>query len=205
MALSLDGTTGISASGNIVGNNISVSGTLSAGSFSPSSVSTTGNVTGGNLVTGGLITATGNVTGGNVIAVGTVKGVTIDSTNADLAERYRPDQEYVAGTVVVFAGDQEITQSCTYADPRIAGVISTAPAYRMNTDADGQYVALQGRVPCRIVGKISKGDLITSSDQPGVATGLDPADWRPGCVIGKALEPYDSAAEGTIEVVVGRL
>lgn len=150
------------------------------------------------------VSATGNITGGNIIAIGTVKGATIDSVNADLAERYQSDQEYAAGTVVIFGGDREITQSKTYADPRVAGVISTAPAYRMNADADGQYVALQGRVPCRVVGKISKGDLVTSSNQLGVATRLDPADWRPGSVIGKALEAYDNVQEGTIEVVVGR-
>lgn len=151
------------------------------------------------------VSATGNITGGNIIAIGTIQGATIDSVNADLAERYQSDQEYAAGTVVIFGGDQEITQSQIYADTRIAGVISTAPAYRMNADADGQYVALQGRVPCRVVGTIYKGDLVTSSSQLGVATRLDPDDWRPGCVIGKSLEEYDSLLPGVIEIAVGRL
>jgi hypothetical protein len=70
MALSLDGTTGISATGNIVGNNIIVTNSLTAGSFSPGSVISTGNVTGGNLLTGGLVSATANVTGGNILTVG---------------------------------------------------------------------------------------------------------------------------------------
>jgi hypothetical protein len=38
----------------------------------------------------------------------------------------------------------------------------------------------------------------------GVATVLDPDLWVPGCVIGKALEDYDSDCEGVIEIVVGR-
>ena len=46
---------------------------------------------------------------------------------------------------------------------------------------------------------------MTSSHIPGVATKLDPKDWVPGCVIGKALEPYDSEEKGSIEVLVGRL
>jgi hypothetical protein len=122
-----------------------------------------------------------------------------------LAEIYSTDQQYPAGTVVVFGGNCEITQSLTYADPAVAGVISTDPAYIMNSSAAGQPVALQGRVPCKVVGSIAKGDLITSSQIPGTATRLDPADWRPGSVIGKALEHYNSTDVGTIEVVVGRV
>jgi hypothetical protein len=87
MALSLDGTTGISASGNIVGGNVIVSGTLVAGSFAPAVFSTVGNVTGGNINTGGLITATGNITGGNILtgglisATGAITGAAITGTS----------------------------------------------------------------------------------------------------------------------------
>ena len=208
--------TGImSATGNITGGNLSgtnVTGTLttaeqtnitSVGTLSSLSVS--GNVQGGNLRTAGLISATGNIFCGNLSATGNVTAKNIDSVNADLAELYIADQEYLASTVVVFGGDQEITQSTQYADPRVAGVISTAPAYTMNSSAGGLPVALQGRVPCRVVGQIAKGDLITSSYIPGVATRLDPQNWQPGAVIGKALENYNNEQEGIIEVVVGRL
>lgn len=160
---------------------------------------------GSELYVNGAANVTGNVTGGNIIATGIIQGSTIDSVNADLAERYITDAEYPPGTVVVFGGDQEVTQSTKYADPCIAGVISTAPAYTMNVDSPGQAVALQGRVPCRVIGKICKGDLVTSSDRPGTATRLDPQDWVPGSVIGKSLDNYDNLEEGTIEVVVGRV
>ena len=67
MALTLDGTTGISATGNIYGNNMIVANALVVGSFSPAVISVSGNITGGNLITGGLISATGNITSvGNV-------------------------------------------------------------------------------------------------------------------------------------------
>ena len=72
MALTLDGTTGISATGNIVGNNIIVTNSLTAGTFSPTNLSATGNVTGGNILTGGLISATGNVSGGNLNVTGNI-------------------------------------------------------------------------------------------------------------------------------------
>jgi hypothetical protein len=124
---------------------------------------------------------------------------------ADLAEIYLTDSDYPAGTVVVFGGEKEVTASEQYADSRLAGVISTNPAFVMNDGADGQPIALQGRVPCSVVGNIQAGDLITTSDTPGVATRLDPADWRPGTVLGKALVDYHSDTPGVIEVVVGRV
>jgi hypothetical protein len=73
----------------------------------------------------------------------------------------------------------------------------------MNISTAGATVALQGRVPCNVVGTIYKGDMLVSSGIPGVAT----AEYDPkmGTVIGKALEDYTSTEVGTIEVVVGRL
>jgi hypothetical protein len=124
---------------------------------------------------------------------------------ADLAEIYLTDSDYPAGTVVVFGGAKEVTESTEYADTRLAGVISTNPAFVMNDSAEGQPIALQGRVPCSVVGNIQPGDLITTSNIAGVGTRLDPADWRPGTVLGKALTSYNSDEPGTIEVVVGRV
>ena len=78
----------------------------------------------------------------------------------------------------------------------------------MNSGLDHPHrtpVALMGRVPCRVVGTIRKGDRLAASAIPGVATALDPAQYQPGCIIGKALEDYNSDNPGIIEVVVGRL
>jgi hypothetical protein len=136
-----------------------------------------------------------------------VLGSTASSAQyADLAERYSADAEYEPGTVMSFGGDQEITQSTQSHDPRVAGVVSTAPAYLMNADLEnGTPLALQGRTPCKVIGRILKGDLIVASTTPGVACAMDPSAYTPGCVIGKALESYDSDSVGTIEVVIGRI
>ena len=124
---------------------------------------------------------------------------------ADLAEVYTSDQQYPAGTVIVFGGEAEVTQSRTSHDTRIAGVVSTNPAYLMNHDAVGVPVALQGRVPCRVLGPVSKGDRVVSSHVPGVAQALDPEHYEPGCIIGKALQTIESTDISIIEVVVGRV
>jgi trimeric autotransporter adhesin len=86
-------------------------------------------------------------------------------------------------------------------------VVSTAPAYEMNTQLEGELVvqvALTGRVPCRVIGTIHKGDLLVASDIPGVAMVLDMNNYQPGCIIGKALQEYDSQTVGVITVVVGK-
>ena len=121
-----------------------------------------------------------------------------------MAEVYETDKDYEVGTVVIFGGEREVTVSSMGADPRVAGVISGEPAYLMNTKSDGQPVALQGKVPCKVVGQISKGDmLVTHSQHPGVARkGTNPSM---GTVIGKALEEYNSTEIGTINIVAGRL
>jgi len=136
---------------------------------------------------------------------GTIYGTATKAQYADLAELYKADGNYDPGTVVSFGGEEEITVSREFMDRRIAGVISTNPAYLMNdVEGAGIPVALQGRVPCKVVGKIRKGDMLVASGMvPGVAT----AEEHPalGSVIGKALENYDSQTIGLIEVVVGRI
>jgi hypothetical protein len=333
MPLSLDGTTGISASGNITGGNVIASGSLVVGSFAPASLSTAGNVTGGNILTagimsstgngihgniltGGLISATANVTGGNILtaglisATGNITGGNISATNhtgttvsvtanvtggnlltgglisatgaitaggdlnlignivdtgpmtlstssngnitlapngtgvvvvntdirngqangvgnigasgaafntvfarstsalyADLAENYVADANYTPGTVLEFGGNKEITQTTSNHRTQVAGIASTNPSYLMNAGISGDKVvavALTGRVPCYVIGNIVKGDRLVSSDTLGVATVLDITRYQPGCIIGKALENYNSQEIGIIEVAVGR-
>ena len=76
----------------------------------------------------------------------------------------------------------------------------------MNADLEnGTALALQGRTPVKVIGRIHKGDMLVASQTPGVACALDSSFYAPGCVIGKALESYDSQSVGTIEVVVGRI
>jgi subtilase-type serine protease len=61
----------ISATGNIIGGNISTNGTLGAASIGVGGlISATGNITGSNVLTGGLISATGNIIGNYILGNG---------------------------------------------------------------------------------------------------------------------------------------
>ena len=160
----------------------------------------------GNIfgIASGSLPLTGGTLTGNLRVVGQITATnSITSFGADVAEKYRSDAEYAPGTVVIFGGDAEITISTEHMDRRVAGVISTDPGYLMNGEISGLPVALQGRVPCKVVGLIYKGDMMVSSGIPGVAMAeLNP---KMGTVIGKALENYSSTEVGVIEVVVGRV
>ena len=133
------------------------------------------------------------------------EGTASEAEFADLAEKYLADTDYEEGTVLMFGGEQEVTASNKEGTTKVAGVVSTAPGYTMNNKLEGDHVtmlALQGRVPCKVVGRIEKGDMIVASSIVGVGTASE--DPKLGSVIGKALENYDSDEVGVIEVVVGR-
>jgi hypothetical protein len=121
-----------------------------------------------------------------------------------LAEKYVADASYDAGTVLVFGGEHEVTISNSTDNHAVAGVVSTNPAYVMNSGCQGEHVvdlALQGRVPVKVSGHVHKGDLMVSGLN-GYAVANNMA--RAGTIIGKALQNF-SGDQGVIEIVVGRV
>lgn len=131
-------------------------------------------------------------------------GIATSAYYADLAERYAADEIYDIGTVVILGGPAEITASTQRADTAVAGVISKYPAFKMNsaagTDESHPYVALRGRVPCKVTGKVRKGQLLVSSTKPGFAEAYRDND-NPHAVIGKAIQDFDSD-DGMIEILI---
>lgn len=122
---------------------------------------------------------------------------------ADLAEYYQSDMYYEPGTVLEFGGSKEVTLASDETT-RVAGVVSTNPAYVMNTNIEGEHVvmiALQGRVPCKVRGKIEKGDMLCSGGDGYARPTFNP---KMGTIIGKSLEDFNDGV-GIIEIAVGRL
>lgn len=154
-----------------------------------------------NTITTGSDTLAGTIQGAWTL-VGSSK---LQATYADLAEYYSADAEYEPGTVLVFGGDAEVTTTTLRDDTRVAGIVTTDPAYIMNEGLEGTRVciALAGRVPCKVVGRVKKGDLLTTAASAGYAVkAMDP---KLGSIIGKALEDKDYGEAGVIEVAVGRM
>jgi hypothetical protein len=124
----------------------------------------------------GPVTITSNATSANTastivardasgnFSAGVITAVATNARYADLAENYAADREYEPGTVVCFGGDAELTVCDVDMCARIAGVVSTNPAYVMNCELEGvkAAVALQGRVPVKVVGAVRKGDMMVA-------------------------------------------
>lgn len=123
---------------------------------------------------------------------------------ADVAECYVGDASYPSGTVVKFGGINEITIADKDHDSTVAGVVTTNPAYTMNSGLTANHVvkvALCGRVPCQVEGPVDKGSLMVSAGNGRARAEQNPA---PGTIIGKAIESFNGEI-GTIEIVVGRV
>ena len=191
--------------------NLTTSGTTTTGLV----FTTYGNVNIGthfglDVRSGVLYTASLNA--GSPATIGEITGTwkigansSLQATYADLAENYEGDQQYEPGTILVFGGDKEVTTTDQINDTRLAGVVTTNPAYVMNKDQTGIAVciALAGRVPVKVVGRVKKGDMLTTSATPGYAVkALNPTL---GAVLGKALEDKDYGEAGVIQVAVGRV
>jgi len=186
----------VSATGNVNAANVNITGTAAAGS-------------GVLIVSGNIQTTTANNTSniGNVSNYfNTIHAKATTAQYADVAELYTADAAYAPGTVLIFGGEQEVTANITSHSTATAGVVSKNPSHLMNAGLQSDYVvavALLGRVSCQVQGTIHKGELLVASDTTGVAQRLDPAQYQPGCIIGKSLENYDSTTVGMIEVAVG--
>jgi hypothetical protein len=178
-----------------------------AGKFAPSSDNSialgAANARWSSVFTSGL-NAGGSSAAGTITGQWTFGGGSrIQAVYGDIAERYTSDQDYSPGTVMMFGGPAEVTPCREINSSKVAGIVTTDPAQILNSELENSVaIALLGRVPCRVVGKISKGDLLVSGSLIGTA--ISAVFPKPGALIGKALEDYDSDDIGTIEVMVVR-
>ena len=107
----------------------------------------------------------------HTLTCGVFSGTATTARYADLAENYLADQEYPVGTVMSIGGEAEVTASSVVNEHSVLGVVSDKPAYLMNSElVGGTTVALKGRVPVKVIGKVKKGDRLAPSTEPGLAT-----------------------------------
>lgn len=134
-----------------------------------------------------------------------IYGVSIQALYADLAERFESDQPYPSGTVVSLGGVKEITAATEELGEDVFGVISTQAAFLMNGNAGDNIthppVAVNGRVPVRVIGKIRKGDRLVSAGN-GIARAGAKHELSPWNVLGRSLQDKYDDDEGTIEAIV---
>jgi len=157
----------------------------------------------------------GNITNNNANGIGnigsasgyfnTIFAKATSAEYADLAERFEADNTYPPGTVVILGGEKEITAAMDDATDDVFGVISTKAAFTMNgaagSDETHPPIAITGRVPVRVIGRVRKGQRLVSAGN-GMARAADPNEWTAYNVIGRALKDKTTEDEGLIEAIV---
>jgi hypothetical protein len=157
-------------------------------------------------VSGNLKVSAMGADAGNITATGTIEGGNIKAKYQDVAEWVPSSKQMPAGTVVVLdttKSNQVISSTQSY-DTRVAGVISEQPGIALGeSGANKVLVATTGRVLVKVdasSGPIHIGDLLVTSDIPGVAMKSEPITignrkmHMPGTLIGKALEPLEKGS-----------
>lgn len=185
--------------------------------FTPSGTYTNANVydylTGSNAITqfSGNITP-GKVTTSYLAGGGTIQGIwtlaansRIQANYADLAERYEADAVYSPGTVLEIGGEKEVTAVKNDLSEEVFGVVSTNSAYLMNSGAgeDNTHpqVAIAGRLPVLVTGKIYKGQRLVAAGN-GRARGASKEELTQFNSIGRSLQHKNDDGDGVIEAVV---
>jgi hypothetical protein len=120
-------------------------------------------------------------------------GSTINTSGADLAERYTSEDNLDFGEVVSLDPkyNHGVKRTKYQYQPDVLGVVSTDPGFVTGAYTKGSYpIALVGRVPVKVStenGMIKAGDFLTAASVPGYAMKATLS----GRVIGKALETID--------------
>ena len=150
------------------------------------------------------ITMTHNSTGhstydadGITLHTGNFVGVATQAYYADLAEKYSTPEELSPGTVVSISQSEEYEADTAQRGDIAIGVVSTDPAFMMNAEAEGQYIALKGRVPVRVIGPVKKGQAVYVDDNGCASTVING-----GSLVGIALNSNAEEGEKLVECVL---
>jgi len=163
--------------------------------------------TGGTMTGDILVSGTVNFgSSGNRVATvfaTTFNGTATAAEYADLAENFRPDALMAPGTIVALGGVEEITAVNEELTNKVFGVVSSKPAYLMNSAQEGGApVAVAGRVPVRVVGMVNKGDRLVSAGNGMARAAQEDESINAFNVIGRAIQTKTTMEEGTVEAFV---
>ena len=124
-------------------------------------------------------------------------GTATSAQYADLAEKYSTAEELPYGTVVTVGSDEEHDVQAATRGTIAIGVVSTDPAFKMNSEAEGQYIGLKGRLPVRVIGAVKKGQAVYVDDKGCASTAING-----GSIVGIALETNTNEEEKLVECVL---
>ena len=135
--------------------------------------------------------------GSGNFSAGTITATSTQAQYADLAEKYSTvNGDLPAGTAVTVGVHDNYEVTPASASDFCIGVVSTDPAYMMNSEADGQYIGLKGRLPVRVIGPVFKGQAVYAYTN-GVCRTIST-----NALVGIALESNSNEEEKLVECVL---
>lgn len=208
----------LSTSGGTITGNLTVNGNTTLGDASSDTTTIKGDLTvdgdgthsiNTSLTSGNIIDfKTSGVIKASVTIGGEFTGVATTAKYADLAEKYTVDGTPDVGDVILISENENVDCEISneIASYRVLGVISENPAFMMNSELkDGQYVALKGRVKCKVKGKIKTGEpLVSYLDGCAVSIFNEEVKGKDliGRIFAKALESNNTDDVNIIEAVI---
>jgi len=131
-------------------------------------------------------------------------GIASSAYYADLAERYHADKKIDSGYLVKVGGVNEITMTESKSDS-VFGIVSRNPGLELNANAGDNdthpFVALIGKVLCKFIGEIKKGDFVMASDIPGVGCKYY-SEYPQSAIIGVSLENKINTEIDDLKIVI---
>jgi hypothetical protein len=180
--------------------NISTAGTL----FVTGTEDALSNTSGAVRISGGM-SVQGNVRVVANIRANNFIGSAITALYSDLAERFEADAYYKPGTVLTIGGSAEVTVETEELSEDVFGVVSTQYGYLMNgaagSDETHPPIAVSGRVPVKVIGRVQKGDRLVSAGN-GLARSGSKHEINAFNVIGRSLENKFTECEGVVLAIV---
>jgi hypothetical protein len=154
-------------------------------------------------------TITATTINATVLNVPTINATSVTVTQGSLCEIYNADQVYPIGTVMIAGGQYEVTQSTGQADARQVGVVGSSAGVMMG-DAPAMpgsaavAICVAGRSLCNVIGNVTKGDLLISSNSVGCAMTAPNSLWGAD-IIGRALGNYTSTNDANGNPIPGQI
>lgn len=148
---------------------------------------------------------------GNLTVPGEIRATKVyNSVWNDYAEYFEKkdieDQDFEPGDVIVSDGDKYLKSTKAYQET-VIGVFSDSFGHIVGGTGDQEKddkecipVGLAGRVYVKVTGKVKNGQLLTSSDIPGVAMYAE--TYKPGTIIGKAVEDKNTDGIGKVKMFI---
>ena len=135
---------------------------------------------------------------GDIEVTGNIRG-----SGGDVAEIVASDETLEKGEVASVKSNATVTESTQRYSTKAIGIVSTEPGVILAKNKTGSKIALTGIVPVKTTvsnGKISPGDLLTTSSKPGTAMKCKKTSKCEGAIVGKSLEGAEQ--NGKVKAIV---